>query len=153
MRRRPSGLKSTLQNPKLELESVRTAWGLSSSNHGARRSATIAGRGTQPLWGQRPNDGSPEALRLRLAREKQLPPYCICHDSTLKLIARHPPQDLAALERVKGIRHPHLTPLASHLQVGCTVLVRAGAHPRGDPVPGLGTQTVSAGSFAVLLRG
>src|SRR5205814_2117273 len=33
-------------------------------------------------------------LRLQLARDKQLPPYCICHDSTLKLIARQAPADL-----------------------------------------------------------
>jgi ATP-dependent DNA helicase RecQ len=46
------------------------------------------------------------ALRLRLAREKQLPPYCICHDSTLKLIARQAPSDLPSLERIKGIG-PH----------------------------------------------
>src|SRR5437764_5429655 len=30
-------------------------------------------------------------LRLSLARERQLPPYCICHESTLKLIARQAP--------------------------------------------------------------
>jgi ATP-dependent DNA helicase RecQ len=46
------------------------------------------------------------ALRLRLARDKQLPPYCICHDSTLKLIARQAPADLPSLERIKGIG-PH----------------------------------------------
>ena len=45
-------------------------------------------------------------LRLRLARERQLPPYCICHDSTLKLIARQAPSDLGSLERIKGMG-PH----------------------------------------------
>ena len=46
------------------------------------------------------------ALRLQLARERQLPPYCICHDSTLKLIARDAPADLRELERIKGMG-PH----------------------------------------------
>jgi ATP-dependent DNA helicase RecQ len=45
-------------------------------------------------------------LRLRLARERQLPPYCICHDSTLKLIAREAPDDMPSLERIKGMG-PH----------------------------------------------
>ena len=46
------------------------------------------------------------AARLQLAREKQLPPYVICHDKTLKLIAHFAPSDLAALEQVKGMG-PH----------------------------------------------
>jgi superfamily II DNA helicase RecQ len=45
-------------------------------------------------------------VRLTLAREKQLPPYCICHDKTLKLIARHAPDSLARLEQIKGMG-PH----------------------------------------------
>ncbi|MDB5355927.1 MAG: recQ 3 [Phycisphaerales bacterium] len=43
------------------------------------------------------------AVRTQLARDKQLPPYCICHDSTLKLIAHHAPADISALEQVKGM--------------------------------------------------
>jgi ATP-dependent DNA helicase RecQ len=43
------------------------------------------------------------AVRLRLAREQDVPPYVICHDSTLKLIAHHAPADTDALERVKGM--------------------------------------------------
>jgi ATP-dependent DNA helicase RecQ len=43
------------------------------------------------------------AVRLRLAREKQLPSYCICHDRTLKLIARQPPTSESQLERIKGM--------------------------------------------------
>ena len=42
-------------------------------------------------------------VRLDLARERQLPPYCICHDRTLKLIARRAPDDLGALEQIKGM--------------------------------------------------
>lgn len=45
-------------------------------------------------------------LRTQLAREKQLPPYCICHDSTLKQIARVAPGSLDSLERIKGMG-PH----------------------------------------------
>jgi ATP-dependent DNA helicase RecQ len=43
------------------------------------------------------------AVRTRIAREKQLPPYVICHDKTLKLIAHFAPGDLDALEQVKGM--------------------------------------------------
>jgi len=43
------------------------------------------------------------AVRLQLARDRQLPPYCICHDSTLKLIAAQRPADAIALESVKGM--------------------------------------------------
>jgi len=41
--------------------------------------------------------------RLQLAKERQLPAYCICHDSTLKLIAANPPADAEELEQIKGI--------------------------------------------------
>jgi ATP-dependent DNA helicase RecQ len=43
------------------------------------------------------------AARTRLAREKQLPPYVICHDKTLRLIAHFAPPDLVSLEQVKGM--------------------------------------------------
>ena len=43
------------------------------------------------------------AVRTQLAREKQLPPYVICHDKTLKLIAHFAPNDLESLEKVKGM--------------------------------------------------
>jgi len=43
------------------------------------------------------------AVRLELARQRQLPPYCICHDSTLKQIAQIVPRNLEALEMVKGM--------------------------------------------------
>lgn len=46
------------------------------------------------------------AVRTRLAREKQLPPYVICHDKTLRLIAHVAPPNLDALEQVKGMG-PH----------------------------------------------
>ena len=46
------------------------------------------------------------AVRTQIAREKQLPPYCVCHDATLKLIAHHAPEDVSALEQVKGMG-PH----------------------------------------------
>jgi len=46
------------------------------------------------------------AARWDLARERQLPPYCICHDRTLKLIAKHAPRDPETLEQIKGMG-PH----------------------------------------------
>lgn len=42
-------------------------------------------------------------VRLELAREKQLPSYCICHDRTLRLIAKHSPGSLESLEQIKGM--------------------------------------------------
>jgi ATP-dependent DNA helicase RecQ len=43
------------------------------------------------------------AVRLDLARQRQLPPYCICHDSALKLIAQLAPNDVESLEQIKGM--------------------------------------------------
>ena len=42
-------------------------------------------------------------MRSRLAREKGLPAYVICHDSTLKLIAAKAPADMMQLGRIKGM--------------------------------------------------
>jgi len=42
-------------------------------------------------------------LRMELARTRQVPPYCICHDTTLKEIAQAAPGNLSALEQVKGM--------------------------------------------------
>jgi ATP-dependent DNA helicase RecQ len=44
--------------------------------------------------------------RTQLARDRQLPPYCICHDTTLKQIARHAPDSLDKLQQIKGMG-PH----------------------------------------------
>jgi ATP-dependent DNA helicase RecQ len=41
--------------------------------------------------------------RTAIAREKSLPPYVICHDSTLKAIAAKAPADIMALGRIKGM--------------------------------------------------
>jgi ATP-dependent DNA helicase RecQ len=43
------------------------------------------------------------ALRARIAREKSVPAYVICHDTTLKQIAMNAPADLTGLQRVKGM--------------------------------------------------
>jgi ATP-dependent DNA helicase RecQ len=43
------------------------------------------------------------AMRTRLAREKGMPPYVICHNSTLKLIAARAPADIMELGRIKGM--------------------------------------------------
>jgi ATP-dependent DNA helicase RecQ len=45
-------------------------------------------------------------VRAQLARAKDLPAYCICHDKTLKLIANLAPNDAQSLEQVKGMG-PH----------------------------------------------
>ena len=42
-------------------------------------------------------------VRLGLARDKQVPAYCICHDSTLRAIARAMPADADALAGIKGM--------------------------------------------------
>ncbi len=44
--------------------------------------------------------------RTELARQRQLPPYCICHDRTLQEIARLAPEELADLKSVRGMG-PH----------------------------------------------
>jgi ATP-dependent DNA helicase RecQ len=41
--------------------------------------------------------------RLEMARDRQLPPYVICHDATLKAIAVAVPANLESLERIKGM--------------------------------------------------
>jgi ATP-dependent DNA helicase RecQ len=43
------------------------------------------------------------AVRLRLARQQDVPAYVICNDATLKLIAEHAPPDVQSLEQVKGM--------------------------------------------------
>ena len=55
--------------------------------------------------------------RAELAQLRQLPPYCICHDSTLKLIARYAPRDDAALEQIKGMG-PHKVKLYGEALLG-----------------------------------
>jgi ATP-dependent DNA helicase RecQ len=43
------------------------------------------------------------AARGQIARDKSLPAYVICHDATLKQIAKSAPADVAALEQIKGM--------------------------------------------------
>jgi ATP-dependent DNA helicase RecQ len=43
------------------------------------------------------------AVRVELARKQQVPPYVICHDRTLKEIARAAPTDVRDLENIKGM--------------------------------------------------
>jgi ATP-dependent DNA helicase RecQ len=42
-------------------------------------------------------------LRARIARERGLPAYVICHDSTLRQMALQVPRDAAALAGIKGM--------------------------------------------------
>lgn len=53
------------------------------------------------------------AVRSQLARDRDLPAYCICNDRTLKLIAHFAPGDVASLEQVKGMG-PHKVKLYGH---------------------------------------
>jgi ATP-dependent DNA helicase RecQ len=50
--------------------------------------------------------GRLRAVRTELARSRQLPPYCIVNDATLKQIARQIPPNLSALQSIKGMG-PH----------------------------------------------
>jgi ATP-dependent DNA helicase RecQ len=43
------------------------------------------------------------AVRMTLAKERELPPYVICHDKTLKAIALAVPENLESLEQIKGM--------------------------------------------------
>jgi ATP-dependent DNA helicase RecQ len=43
------------------------------------------------------------AVRMRLARAQEVPPYIVCSDAVLKSIALSVPEDADALERVKGM--------------------------------------------------
>jgi ATP-dependent DNA helicase RecQ len=47
-----------------------------------------------------------EKLRLarsELARARELPAYCVCHDATLRLIAQVAPRNIEALKQIKGM--------------------------------------------------
>jgi len=93
-------------------------------HRGTRRSGTKSrARGTNPRAvrehaRQRSDDtgvdqfDNPDALRrleklrnarAELARERQLPAFCICHDTTLKLIAHAAPASVEALARIRGM--------------------------------------------------
>ncbi|HZV38593.1 MAG TPA: HRDC domain-containing protein, partial [Pseudoxanthomonas sp.] len=48
-------------------------------------------------------------LRAGLAREQNLPPFMILHDSTLRAIAEHRPDSLDQLARINGIGGSKLT--------------------------------------------
>ena len=42
-------------------------------------------------------------VRTAMAKSEQVPPYCVCHDSTLKLIAQAAPADADGLLAIKGM--------------------------------------------------
>jgi len=44
-----------------------------------------------------------KSARTQLAREKQLPAYCICHDTTLRQLAIEAPRDVESLGQIKGM--------------------------------------------------
>jgi ATP-dependent DNA helicase RecQ len=80
----------------------------SSSSERKPRDRAREGRTLEPVDTEMDEESSARFERLRrvrteLARQKQLPPYCICHDSTLRMIAMVHPRDLRGLESVKGM--------------------------------------------------
>jgi superfamily II DNA helicase RecQ len=60
------------------------------------------------------------AVRADLARERQLPAYCICHDRTLKLIAQNAPSRVEDLEKIKGMG-PHKVRMYGERLIGALV--------------------------------
>jgi len=83
-------------------------------SHDATPSPARSGetRRVEPIFDETITALSPEAshrfdrlraVRTQLARDRQLPPYVICHDKTLRLIAHFAPPDLVSLEQVKGM--------------------------------------------------
>ena len=59
------------------------------------------------------------ALRLRLARDRGVPPYVIFHDTTLRELARLKPQTLEALRHVYGIGARKADELGERLLAVC----------------------------------
>jgi ATP-dependent DNA helicase RecQ len=105
------------QLPPTSLVDLTPRRGVSASSHssGGGRDSDGERRRVVPVEDDAVSALSPEAsdrferlraARTQLAREKQLPPYVICHDKTLKLIAHFAPSDLESLEQVKGMG-PH----------------------------------------------
>ncbi|HET7832468.1 MAG TPA: DNA helicase RecQ, partial [Gallionella sp.] len=67
------------------------------TERGSRQREAFAGAGTDPLW------QALKAKRMELAREQEVPPYVIFHDSTLLEIHDRKPQTLDELGRISGV--------------------------------------------------
>jgi ATP-dependent DNA helicase RecQ len=79
---------------------ARTSWGASSS----RQRVTKLVEQVEELDEEgRVRFEKLRALRTRLARERQVPPYVIFHDSTLRQIAARAPRDVMELGRIRGV--------------------------------------------------
>jgi ATP-dependent DNA helicase RecQ len=94
------------QPPPATLVDIAPTRAASFSSSSFRRASKASGNGVEDV------QIDPETLarferlrsaRLELARQKQLPPYVICHDSTLKTIAMVVPRDLEAMQQIKGM--------------------------------------------------
>jgi ATP-dependent DNA helicase RecQ len=103
-------MKGEQQPPASLVDLLPRAAATSSRANGAR----VRGERRNPDAQAPPDDYEPDdeaierfqrlrAARADLAKQRELPPYCICHDSTLKLVARFAPTTLADLERIKGM--------------------------------------------------
>jgi ATP-dependent DNA helicase RecQ len=104
------------QLPPTSLADLLPRRSMSTESRPSRESRDSGGRRIVPIAQEEAGAGgaelSPEAMqrferlraaRTQIARDKQIPPYCVCHDSTLKLIAHFAPTDVEALEQVKGM--------------------------------------------------
>ena len=84
--------------------------------------------------------GSPESLlfdrlravRLDLARERGVPPYVICHDKTLRDMARKRPRSLAELHGVHGLGDRKIADFGARLLAAVTASTDI---PEAPPVP------------------
>ncbi len=72
-----------------------------------------------------------KALRLRLARQRELPPYIIFSDKTLRAIARGRPTDSAALLRCPGVGERKLEVYGGAFLAAVTEFCRTGEYPEG----------------------
>jgi ATP-dependent DNA helicase RecQ len=67
------------------------------------------------------------ALRLRLARERNVPPYVVFHDTVLREMARQRPRTLAALGQIRGVGQKKAS------EFGPAFLEEIGGFEAGEP--------------------
>jgi ATP-dependent DNA helicase RecQ len=96
------------QPPPRTLADLAPARSTSSTSNGSKADT----RSTRTTESTEPDDLDAEAqerfdrlraARLELARERQVPAYVVCHDSTLREIAKTDPADEAELQQVRGM--------------------------------------------------
>ena len=78
------------------------------SGRGDRGRGAVGGLGVQPVSGVLTEEARRRfedlrRVRRRLADEAGIPPFCVCHDASLRLMAQSPPRTLEELANVKGM--------------------------------------------------